>query len=120
MMRRAFLDYRSRSSCRLSTLFLAVALGLTHFGCGADGVQLGTQSSALSDPSQLTFPADGATDVDTTSQPFQWTQVADAEAYYLYVGTTAGAKDLVNTGEVQYTARTITGLPYSTTLYATI
>jgi hypothetical protein len=51
----------------------------------------------------LINPADGATNVDLT-QPFTWTSVPDVQAYYLYVGTTQGAKDLVNTGEIQQTS----------------
>jgi Bacterial Ig-like domain (group 3) len=48
-------------------------------------------------------PANHATNVDLT-QPFTWTSVSGAQAYYLYVGTSVGAKNLVNTGEIQQTS----------------
>ena len=44
----------------------------------------------------LTSPIDGATNVNMTL-PIQWTAVSNVEAYYLYVGSTFGAKDLVDT-----------------------
>jgi hypothetical protein len=65
----------------------------------------------------LTFPANGATDVDRTL-PFQWTTVAGVQAYYLYVGSVPGARDLVNTGEIQQTSYLVrTTLPSNQTLY---
>jgi hypothetical protein len=66
----------------------------------------------------LTNPADGAAGVVVTT--FQWTSVPSAQAYYLYVGTTPGANDVVNTGEIQATSYTVTSLPYGQTLYATM
>ena len=69
-------------------------------------------------PATFIYPANHATNVDLT-QPFTWTGVADAQAYYLYVGTSAGAKDLVNTGEIQVTSyRVPLTLATGTTLYA--
>ena len=47
-------------------------------------------------------PVDGATNVDVR-QTFSWTTIANAQAYYLYGGSTPGAKDLLNTGEMQQT-----------------
>ena len=41
--------------------------------------------------------------VDVTL-PLRWTTIADAQVYYVYVGSTPGAKDLVNTGEIQQTS----------------
>jgi hypothetical protein len=67
--------------------------------------------------SYITYPASGATVTDL-SVPLQWTTVAGAQAYYLYVGTTPGAKDLVNTGEVLRTSQSISGLPRGLTVYA--
>src|SRR5204863_5678398 len=50
---------------------------------------------------------------------FTWTSVSGAQAYYLYVGTSVGARDLVNTGESQQTSyRVPATLPAGTTLYA--
>jgi hypothetical protein len=69
--------------------------------------------------SVLTYPANLATNADMT-QPFQWTAVPNVQAYYLYVGTSVGAKDLVNTGEVQQTSYMARSLPVGQTLYARI
>jgi hypothetical protein len=68
----------------------------------------------------ITSPADGATDIDA-SVPAQitWTSVADAEAYYLYVGTSAGANDVYDGGETQATAALVRLRP-STTYHARI
>jgi hypothetical protein len=59
----------------------------------------------------------GATLVDTSS-PIAWTAVANAQAYYLYIGTSLGATDLVNTGELQGTSYQAYGLPAGQLLYA--
>src|SRR5207249_10122075 len=45
------------------------------------------------------YPSSGATAVDPT-KPLTWTTVPTAQAYYLYVGSTLGGKDLVNSGEL--------------------
>jgi len=65
------------------------------------------------------FPMQGAKDVDS-AQPFRWTSVSGALAYYLYVGTTPGAKDVVDTGAIQATSYTAPSLPVGQTLYARI
>src|SRR5437867_12628291 len=39
----------------------------------------------------ITYPTNGAVNADL-SHPIQWSSVANVQAYYLYVGTTAGAK----------------------------
>ena len=52
------------------------------------------------------------------TQPIQWTSVANVQAYYLYVGTTLGAKDLVNTGEMLQTSYLAAPLPVGQTVYA--
>lgn len=78
-----------------------------------------TFSAAASAPltATVTFPADGAVNANLL-QPIQWTSVASKQAYYLYVGTTAGAFDLVNTGEIQQTSYLAANLPAGQTLYA--
>jgi uncharacterized repeat protein (TIGR03803 family) len=69
-------------------------------------------------PATFINPANGATNVDLT-QPFTWTSVGGVQAYYLYVGTSLGAKDLVNTGEIQQTSyRVPATLATGATLYA--
>jgi uncharacterized repeat protein (TIGR03803 family) len=69
-------------------------------------------------PASFIYPVNHAANVDLT-QPFTWTSVSGVQAYYLYVGTNVGAKDLVNTGEIQQTSyRVPLTLPAGTTLYA--
>jgi len=65
----------------------------------------------------LGYPANGATGI-TSPLVFQWSSITGAQAYYLYVGTTQGAKDLVNSGEKQVTTYYVPGLPSNRTLYA--
>jgi uncharacterized repeat protein (TIGR03803 family) len=66
----------------------------------------------------FTYPADGTTTVDPT-QPLTWTTVPTAQAYYLYVGSTLGAKDIVSTGEMQQTSYLLRStVPVNQTLYA--
>jgi len=67
----------------------------------------------------LTYPANGAVNANM-SQPITWTTVANAQAYYLYVGTTAGAKNVVDTGGLQATSYQAAGLPSGVTLYARV
>ena len=50
---------------------------------------------------------------------FDWTSVSNATAYYIYVGSTPGAKDVVDSGELQATTFTPQTLDYSQTYYAT-
>jgi hypothetical protein len=40
------------------------------------------------------------------------------QKYYLYVGDTPGANNVINTGEITQTSYPMTGLPVGTTLYA--
>lgn len=49
---------------------------------------------------------------------FEWTAIEGAQAYYLYVGTSPGEKDLVNTGELQETSYSVANLPIDRTVYA--
>jgi hypothetical protein len=65
----------------------------------------------------ITYPVDGALQADL-SQPIRWTTVSGAQAYYLYIGTAAGANDLVNSGELQTTSLVVASLPVGTTLHA--
>lgn len=61
-------------------------------------------------------PAAGATNLGAT-QAFTWTAITGAQAYSLYVGTTAGANDVVNSNETQATTFTGTNLPANGLLY---
>ena len=51
---------------------------------------------------QLTSPSEGA--AVATSTTFRWTAVSDVQAYYLYVGTAQGLKEVVDADEIQYGA----------------
>src|SRR2546426_238725 len=76
-------------------------------------------SSAAAAPAIIFYPPNGAVNVDFT-QPFQWSTVPNAQAYYLYVGSTFGAGDLVNTGEIQQPSRVVPALPAGQLLYVRI
>jgi len=69
--------------------------------------------------STLVSPADGAQAADL-SQPIRWTAVANADAYYLYVGSSIGAKDLVDSGATQQTSYVARNLPINQVVYARI
>jgi uncharacterized repeat protein (TIGR03803 family) len=74
---------------------------------------------SISLQARITSPVSGAIDADLTL-PIQWTPVANAQAYYLYVGTTVGARDLVNTGEIQQTSYVARGVPGGQLVFARI
>ncbi len=78
-----------------------------------------TKAAIVPSKANFIYPLDGAMGVDGT-QPFQWTAVANANGYYLYVGTSLGAKDLVDTGEIQTTSQSLPALPAGQILYARI
>jgi hypothetical protein len=72
--------------------------------------------TAAQTPATMIAPADGATQVDP-SAPFSWTAVSGAQAYYLYVGTSVGAKDVFNSGSTTATAKSVPGLATGTTYH---
>src|SRR5204863_10075148 len=78
-----------------------------------------TPALAQANTATVTYPANGAVNVDVL-QPIQWTTIQNVQAYYLYVGTSLGAKDLVNTGETPQTSYLAGDLPSGQTLYARI
>src|SRR5881628_3320035 len=68
--------------------------------------------------SEFLYPTNGTPDMVQTV-PFQWTPNTNALVYYLYVGTSQGAKDIAESGEIQATSFTVKGpLPAGTTLWA--
>jgi hypothetical protein len=75
------------------------------------------QARASAQTSQITYPANGATGADL-SLPIQWTSVPSVQTYYLYVGTTVGAKNVVDTGETPTTSYLASNVPLGQTLYA--
>ena len=83
------------------------------------GVWRYTDSSFNARPlvATLIHPLNGAADVDPATA-LQWTAIPNAQAYYFYVGSTPGAKDLVNTGEMAATEYRVSSLPPGQPLYA--
>ena len=67
----------------------------------------------------LVAPVNGATNV-SPSTTFQWTSVPNAQAYYLYVGTAVGTKDVVDSYETQLTSRVAANMPANRMLYSRI
>jgi hypothetical protein len=61
----------------------------------------------------LTSPANGSTLFNTSPVTLKWTTVPNATVYYLYLGTTPGAKDVINSGEIKAT-QLIRNLPLGT------
>ena len=45
-------------------------------------------------------PANGATGVNPILGVIQWTAMPNAQKYYIYVGSTLGAKDLIDSQEI--------------------
>jgi hypothetical protein len=71
----------------------------------------------------LTSPfadATGAATVNQQGELFQWTTISNAEAYYLYVGTQPGGKDIVETGELHMTSYLVKNLPKNTRIYVSV
>ena len=54
------------------------------------------------------------------SSSLHWTRVPDALAYYLYVGTKPGARDLIDTGETQATSWDASRLPVDRDLWVRV
>ena len=70
----------------------------------------------------LRYPADGATGLDGRHMLFTWSSDPTASSYYLYVGTTPGAKDVVDSGETTANYWVSLSDPFqpNTTYYATL
>src|SRR5262249_37512288 len=65
----------------------------------------------------LITPTNGATNVPL-NQLFTWNTVSGAQAYYLYIGTTLGAKDVWSSGSTLATSATVPGLVNGKLYYA--
>ena len=77
-------------------------------------------ATAQQTPAVFVYPLSGQQNVNP-GLTFQWTAVPGAQAYYLYVGTTEGANNVVNTGQIQGTSYTVTTpLPAASALWARI
>jgi len=105
----------STRRCRLPLIFC-----LTCVASSAATARIGAQTDATPPlTATLLYPPNGAVGVDQ-QQPARWTSVEGAEAYYLYVGSTRGAKDLIDSFETQRTSFSIAGVPPGVPLYATL
>ncbi|WP_417799687.1 BspA family leucine-rich repeat surface protein [Tenacibaculum sp.] len=68
----------------------------------------------------ITVPTNGATNV-SVSTGISWDAVADADGYYLSIGTTSGGTDIVNNEMVTGTSYTLASdLPEGTTIYVSV
>jgi len=91
----------SRIKPSVARLLLGVAISVT-LGWGA-----GTARGAITSMS----PSNGSTLTDS-SQLFSWVSSADTTEYWLYVGSTLGAKDIHNSGSLgTSTSTTVSSLP---------
>jgi hypothetical protein len=66
---------------------------------------------------QFITPVNGATNVSVPSL-IEWTPVDNVQTYYLYVGSSLGANNLVNTGQLLATSYLASDLPAGQLLYA--
>jgi hypothetical protein len=78
-----------------------------------------TFTAAAADYLEYTYPVPNALAADM-AQPFEWNAVPNAEAYYLWVGTSAGLADAADSGELQTTSYLAYNLPLNQTLYLTL
>ncbi|WP_170141611.1 BspA family leucine-rich repeat surface protein, partial [Tenacibaculum lutimaris] len=68
----------------------------------------------------ITFPSNGATNV-SVSTGISWDAVADADGYYLSIGTTSGGTDIVSNEVVTGTSYTLASdLPETTIIYVSV
>jgi hypothetical protein len=65
----------------------------------------------------LTTPGNGAANADLGTG-FSWSSVPNATAYTLHIGTSLGASNVLNTGEITQTSRDGCDMPPAQTLYA--
>jgi hypothetical protein len=78
------------------------------------------RSFSIQPSARFTTPSEPGLELDVRDDMISWTTVNGAHAYYLYVGATPGANDLINTGEIQRTTQAITSLPVGRAAYASI
>jgi hypothetical protein len=127
-------DYHYKVDVGMATTFQAdgLAVGKTYYftvqAYATDGsfsapaaempaVVVGSQQNSAG-TAQFTAVPDGTGRL--MSPVLQWTTVAGAQAYYLRVGSASGAKDAVDTGEIQTTSYTLPALPFDRTYFARI
>jgi hypothetical protein len=64
--------------------------------------------------------AAGTAKVDPLGQLFTWTNISNAEGYYLYIGTEPGTKNLLDTGEIQGNTYLVRNLPVGRRIYVSL
>jgi hypothetical protein len=72
----------------------------------AGAMQTTSQFTTAPVLAQLSFPANGATNVPPNRPVLTWSSVGDAQAYYVYIGSSQGAKDIANSGTIIGTSYT--------------
>src|SRR3954466_3354739 len=80
--------------------------------CAVPGVAHAAQTNAT-----LTAPTNGQ-QFFAPAKPFTWNAVSGATGYWLWVGTSPGANDVVNSKMLSGTSYVAKGLPTGRTLYA--
>jgi hypothetical protein len=79
-----------------------------------------TETAPSGAPGVLTSPATGST-LGTTNVVFTWTTGTGVTDYKLFLGTTAGASNLYNSGTLTTTTTTVASIPANgVTVYATL
>jgi hypothetical protein len=68
-------------------------------------------------PARLALPIRDSSGFIPLIAEFRWTSTPDATAYYLYVGRSVGAKDIVDSGETLALSRVVSGLPEGEHVY---
>jgi hypothetical protein len=80
----------------------------------------GTSVTCGYNPETITYPPSGSTLAGSTVT-FSWTPAVGSTSYYVHLGTTPGAWDLINAGATNATSYTATGIPVlGNTVYLTV
>jgi hypothetical protein len=119
-------DFLDVTNLQSTSYHAAVLSGLSidrrvfaRLGTKVQGVWRYTETTfGIMPLASLNMPANGQIDVPPETT-FDWTApAATVQAYYLYVGTSPGAKDVVNSGETLARSYRATNLPLGRTLHA--
>jgi hypothetical protein len=76
------------------------------------------QTSFVTQNTSVLMGVPPTSDSIDVSQPLRWEPIAGAQAYYLYVGSTPGTKDLVDSGETGASSYPIVNLHGGSRVYA--
>jgi hypothetical protein len=112
--------YLTGVACPSTTFCQAVAIDPENIPM--QGVAVSIDPAGIIGPALFTNPQDQTPDADTT-MPFRWSPIPEAQAYYVLVGTTVNAFDLVNSGPIPASQSGYLlpdALPTERTLYATL